>query len=75
MPAPETITAGALRRTLTTAFAGARLEDLDDVLHATTVLPAGMVAGALLEGARAARQISERRGRADTAAAGGTVAP
>ena len=47
-----TITAGDLRRALTTAFAGASLEDLDDVLHATTVLPAGMVAGALLEGAR-----------------------
>ena len=74
MPAPETITAGDLRRALTTAFAGARLEDLDDVLHATTVLPADMVAGALLDGARAARQVGVRRDADPGAPAGCTVA-
>lgn len=61
MPASETITSGDLRRAVTTAFAGAGLEDLDDGLHATTVLTPDIVAGALLEGARAARQIGVRR--------------
>lgn len=56
-----TITPGDLRRALTNALAGASLEHLDDVLHATTVLPADAIAGALLEGGRAARQITERR--------------
>jgi len=61
MPA-TTITAGDLRRALTNALAGAELGQLDDVLQATTVLPPDAVAGALLEGGRAARQISARRG-------------
>ena len=61
MPA-TTMTAGDLRRALTTALAGAELEQLDEVLQATTVLPPDAVAGALLEGGRAARQISARRG-------------
>ena len=74
MPASKMITAGDLRRALTTAFAGARLTDLDDVLRATTVLPPDTVAGALLESARAARQIGVRRDAEPTTPAGCTVA-